>query len=161
MSDPTVQKVLAAKSPRQRASELVRGTKVNEVALRKKAYEGGKQVLDASQDPMLALARLVDSQARDVRKIVETQGEAKQQSTRRSPRPALPSKAPATTPTPPSPCAWPLAPSLATRRAGSRFRRTRRSRACTSAPPNRNIVRRLISPRSGWIASPASTSRRP
>jgi hypothetical protein len=74
-----LQKVLAAKSPRARASELVHGTKVNDVSLRKKLYEGGTKAIDSTKDPMIELARAVDSQARDVRKIIETQGEVKQQ----------------------------------------------------------------------------------
>ncbi len=78
-NNQTVQQILAGKSPRQRASDLVHGTKVNDVGTRKNLYEGGKQALEANQDPMIALARLIDAQARDVRKIVETQGEVKQQ----------------------------------------------------------------------------------
>lgn len=74
-----VQKVLAGNSPRERASELVHRTKVNEVSLRKKLYEGGKKAFEATKDPMIDLARLVDTQAREVRKIIETQGEVKQQ----------------------------------------------------------------------------------
>src|SRR6185369_4730209 len=61
------------------AVELVTGTKVKDVALRKKLYEGGKSAVDSANDPMIALARLIDGEARAVRKIVETQGEAKQQ----------------------------------------------------------------------------------
>jgi len=78
-SDPLVQKVLAGKSPQERASELVRGTKVSDVAFRKRLYEQGKAAVDAAHDPMIDLARLIDSDARAVRKIVETQSEAKQQ----------------------------------------------------------------------------------
>lgn len=74
-----VQKILAGKSPQARATELVTGTKVKDVALRKKLYGEGKAALDAAKDPMLALARLVDGEARTVRKTVETQSEIKQQ----------------------------------------------------------------------------------
>jgi hypothetical protein len=74
-----VQQVLAGKSPNARAVELVKGTKVKDVVLRKKLYEGGKATVDSANDPMIALARLVDAEARSARKIVETQGEAKQQ----------------------------------------------------------------------------------
>ena len=78
-SDPLVQKILAGKSPQERASELVRGTKVKDVALRKKLYQEGKAAVDAARDPMIELARLIDPDARAVRKILETQSEAKQQ----------------------------------------------------------------------------------
>jgi hypothetical protein len=76
-----VQKVLNGKSPEERASELVRGTRLKDVALRKKLYEGGLAAVDASSDPMIALARLVDPAARAVRKIMETEvDEVKRQS---------------------------------------------------------------------------------
>ena len=57
----------------------MRTTKVKDVALRKKLYEGGKAAVDAAKDPMIELARLVDADARAVRKIIETQTEVKQQ----------------------------------------------------------------------------------
>jgi hypothetical protein len=78
-TDPLVVKVLAGKSPRQRAAELIKGTKVRDVAFRKKLYEGGKPAVDAANDPMIELARLVDPDARAVRKTVEEQTELKKQ----------------------------------------------------------------------------------
>jgi hypothetical protein len=68
-----VQEVLNHKSPSERAYELVQGTKLGNVAERKKLYEGGKQAIDASDDLMIALAKLVDPEARAVRKISEVQ----------------------------------------------------------------------------------------
>ncbi|HXG11263.1 MAG TPA: S46 family peptidase [Gemmataceae bacterium] len=70
---PLVRGVLAGKSPQERAAELVKGTKVKDVAVRKRLWEGGKKAVDASDDPMIRLARLVDDEARTVRKIFETQ----------------------------------------------------------------------------------------
>jgi hypothetical protein len=58
---------------------LVRGTKVKEVALRKRLYDEGLSAVEAAHDPMIELARLVDDDARAVRKIIETQDETKQQ----------------------------------------------------------------------------------
>ena len=46
---------------------------------RKKLYDGGAKAVDATPDPMIALAKLVDKEAREVRKVVETQSEIKQQ----------------------------------------------------------------------------------
>ena len=40
-SDPLVQNVLAGKSPRERAAELINGTKVRDLGTRKQLYEGG------------------------------------------------------------------------------------------------------------------------
>jgi hypothetical protein len=68
-----VRKVLNGKSPRERAAELVQGTKLKDVDLRRKLYEGGKKAVDACEDPMIALAKLVDKPARAVRKILEDQ----------------------------------------------------------------------------------------
>ena len=46
-------------------TELVSGTKLIDVEVRKKLYEGGKKAVDASKDPMIVLAKLVDPEARD------------------------------------------------------------------------------------------------
>ncbi len=75
IEDPLVQKILAGKSPRERASELLRGTKLFDVEARKKLFEGGKAAVDASDDAMIKLAKLVDADARAVRKILEAQVE--------------------------------------------------------------------------------------
>jgi hypothetical protein len=78
--DSLVQKILAGKSPRDRAVELIGGTKVRDVAFRRQLYEGGDEAAVATaKDPMIALARLVDDDARALRKVAETQGETKQQ----------------------------------------------------------------------------------
>lgn len=68
--DELVIKVLAGKSPRERASELVRSCKLKDVSLRKKLAES-KSELSANKDPMLELARLVDPRARELRKNYE------------------------------------------------------------------------------------------
>ena len=79
-SDPLVQKVLDGKSPRQRAADLIVGTKLDNPAFRKALYQGGKDAIAASNDPLILLAKLVDKEARAVRKILEEQvEEAKQQ----------------------------------------------------------------------------------
>ena len=68
-----VKQVLAGKSPRDRAFELISGTKVRDVAFRKKLFEGGKAAVEAAKDPMIELARLVDPASRAVRKRSETE----------------------------------------------------------------------------------------
>jgi hypothetical protein len=72
------EKVLAGKSPEQRAAELVRGTKLADVAVRRKLADGGQEAIQASDDPMIQLARLVDKPARRVRTIYEQQVEEPQ-----------------------------------------------------------------------------------
>jgi len=78
-SHPLVQKVLAGRSPRHRAAELVLGTKLKDVMLRRKLYAGTVADVEAAHDTMIELARLVDLEARAVRKIIETQDEIKRQ----------------------------------------------------------------------------------
>jgi hypothetical protein len=77
--NPLVQKVLAGKSPSERAYELVAGTKVRDVKQRKKLYKGGKEAIDAAKDPMIELARLVDAESRKVRKTIESEVDEVQQ----------------------------------------------------------------------------------
>jgi hypothetical protein len=78
-SNSLVQQVLAGKSPRDRAAELVNGTKVRDVALRKRLYDGGASAVSAANDSMIELARLIDNEARALRKVAEAQGETKHQ----------------------------------------------------------------------------------
>src|SRR5881396_2621099 len=78
-NDPMVQKVLAGKSPYARAVELVSGTKLEDVAVRKDLYGKDAAALQAAHDPMLDLARLTEGPARDARKIHDAQEEIKKQ----------------------------------------------------------------------------------
>ncbi len=77
---PTVQKVLNGKSPQDRASGIVKGTKLKDVEFRKKLWEGGAPAVKNADDPMIELARVVDSDARRLRKTLESEvQEVKQQ----------------------------------------------------------------------------------
>ena len=78
-SDPLVKMVLGDKSPVERASELIRGTQLKDVALRKKLYAGGQAAIEAAHDPMIDIARAIDATARQAKKVFETQEEIKQQ----------------------------------------------------------------------------------
>jgi len=73
--DPLVLKVLAGKSPVDRAAELVNGSKLKDVATRKKLYEDGLPAVTASKDPMIELALLVDPESRELRKVMENEVE--------------------------------------------------------------------------------------
>jgi len=68
-----VKKVMAGKSPRDRAAELVHGTKLKDVAVRKQLADGVMKAIDASNDPMIELAKLIDAPARRVRQTFEQQ----------------------------------------------------------------------------------------
>jgi len=79
VDNPIVQKVLAGKSPHARAVELVTGTKLKDVAVRKELYSKDAAALQAAHDPMIDLARLIDGPAREARKIYDSQEEIKKQ----------------------------------------------------------------------------------
>jgi hypothetical protein len=79
VDDPLVKKVMAGKSPRERAAELIQTTRVRDVPFRKELYNGGGAAVLAANDPMIELARLIDAEARAMRKVAEEQSEAKQQ----------------------------------------------------------------------------------
>jgi hypothetical protein len=78
-ADALVQQVLAGKSPRARAAELILGTRIKEVATRRQYYTGGATAVTAAKDPLIELARLVDGEARELRKTVEGQDERRKQ----------------------------------------------------------------------------------
>jgi len=73
--DPLVKGILAGKSPRDRAAELVGGTKLKDVAFRKELAGGGQEAIRQSKDPMIQLAVLVDGPSRAFRKTYEEQVE--------------------------------------------------------------------------------------
>jgi len=75
INDPLVFKVLDGQSPRRRAAELVGGTRLADVAERRRLAEGGQKAIEASDDPMIRLALLVDAPARAVRSRYEQQVE--------------------------------------------------------------------------------------
>ncbi|PYK23229.1 MAG: serine protease [Verrucomicrobia bacterium] len=79
VDNPIVQKVRAGKSPHARAVELVTGTKLKDVAVRKELYSKDAAALQAAHDPMIELARLIDGPAREARKIYDAQEEIKKQ----------------------------------------------------------------------------------
>lgn len=73
-----VKKVLAGKSPRERAAELVAGCKLADVETRKKVAAGGSAAIDASKDPMILLVKSIDARARELRTTLEQQVEEPQ-----------------------------------------------------------------------------------
>src|SRR5438477_4763314 len=78
-NDPLVKQILAGKSPRARAVELVSGTKLKDVGFRKDIYGKDEAALQNIHDPMLELARLIDGPAREARKAHDAQEEIKRQ----------------------------------------------------------------------------------
>ncbi len=76
---PLVKKLLDGLSPSARAAELIKDTKLRDVSERKKLFEGGMAAVEASDDPMIRLARLVDAPSRQIRKQYEEKVEEPQQ----------------------------------------------------------------------------------
>src|SRR6266705_2285230 len=70
---PLVKQVLNRKSPEALAVELIDGTKLKDVASRKQLAAGGTRAIEASTDPMIVLARLIDPKARELRKRFENE----------------------------------------------------------------------------------------
>jgi len=58
--DPFLKAVLDGRSPKDAAAYLVNGTKVADPAFRKSLIDGGQAAIDASTDPMIAMARRTD-----------------------------------------------------------------------------------------------------
>jgi len=77
-ADPLVEQIMAGCSPRQRAFELVAGTKLADAAERRRVAAGGLKAVEASDDPMIRLALLVDAPSREVREIHEQKVEEPQ-----------------------------------------------------------------------------------
>jgi hypothetical protein len=71
-----VKAALSGKSPDEVAKEVIGGTKLDDVAVRKQLYEGGKAAVDASTDPMIVLMRNIDPAARAVRKRYDDEVDA-------------------------------------------------------------------------------------
>jgi hypothetical protein len=74
-SSPVLKKVLAGKSPEDRARELVSGSKLADPAERKRLLEGGLSAIKSSEDPMLQLVKAIDPDARQLRREYESQVE--------------------------------------------------------------------------------------
>ena len=70
-NSPDVQKVLQGKTPAEAAKELIANTKLEDVAVRKQLYEGGKTAVDASTDPLIVAMRAIDADARAARRDFE------------------------------------------------------------------------------------------
>jgi hypothetical protein len=73
--NPRVVRVFDGKAPADRAADLVAGTRLFDPAERRKVAAGGLKAVEESADPMIKFARLVDDEARAVRKRYEDEVE--------------------------------------------------------------------------------------
>ena len=62
-----VKQVLAGKTPRARANELVDGTKLGDPAYRKQLFAGGLSAVNESTDPFVQVVRQIEPRARQLR----------------------------------------------------------------------------------------------
>lgn len=62
-----LKKILAGKTPEQRARELVTASRLDDLAVRKALVKGGIKAVAEADDAMIDLARLVDARAREAR----------------------------------------------------------------------------------------------
>ena len=74
--NPLVKRVLNGQTPAQLAANLISGTKLQDIAVRKQLYEGGQAAIQASTDPLIVLMRQIDPDARVVRKQFDDQVDA-------------------------------------------------------------------------------------
>lgn len=67
-NDPAVQKMLKGKTAEEAAKGLIEGTKLDDVSVRKRLYEGGEAAIKASTDPLIEFMLSIEPEARAVRK---------------------------------------------------------------------------------------------
>jgi hypothetical protein len=75
-NDPGVQKMLGGKTPEEAAKNLIDGTKLEDVSVRKQLYEGGEAAIKASTDPLIVFMLSIDPEARAVRKRFDDEVES-------------------------------------------------------------------------------------
>jgi len=68
---PVVKAILAGRTPEARAAELIDGSTLDDVAVRKSLVSSGPAAVAASADAMVQLARALDAEARAIRKRYE------------------------------------------------------------------------------------------
>ena len=68
---PIIKHGLGTASPDQRAKGLIAGSTLGDAKVRLSLFEGGQTAIKASKDPMIALAREIDGEARRLRQIYE------------------------------------------------------------------------------------------
>jgi hypothetical protein len=74
--DPAVKRILGKESPDEVARRVVDGTKLRDVEVRRRLWDGGAKAVSAAEDPLVAFARTVDPDARAIRKTYENEVDA-------------------------------------------------------------------------------------
>lgn len=76
--DADVRALLGREAPEALARRLIAGTRLADAGMRRRLLEGGAAAIDASDDPLIAFARLADKPTRAVRSRFEAEVEAAQ-----------------------------------------------------------------------------------
>src|SRR5262249_11298235 len=71
--NPLAKQIMNGKTPEARAAELIDGSQLKDVANRKELAAGGSKAIEASNDPLIVLARAIDPKARELRKRFESE----------------------------------------------------------------------------------------
>jgi hypothetical protein len=71
LDDPAVKALLGRQSPEEVAAAAIRATRLDDAAARVALMKGGAAAIDASTDPLIALAKAVDPFAREARRRLE------------------------------------------------------------------------------------------
>ncbi len=66
--DPHVRAALGGRTPKEVAHELIAGTRLADVEIRKQLVAGGTKAVETSADPLIAWARQIDPSYRELRK---------------------------------------------------------------------------------------------
>lgn len=74
--DAVVRRLLGSESPESLAAKSIDSSTLDDPAVRKALWDGGAAAVAASNDPMIALARQIDGDARAVRKLYEDEVQA-------------------------------------------------------------------------------------
>ncbi len=77
--DELVVRVMAGKGPRDRAAEILAGSKIDEVPERQKLIDGGINAVNASDDTLIALAQTLQEEYRRIREQSEQLQERERQ----------------------------------------------------------------------------------
>ena len=71
LDDPAVKALLGHRSPEEVAAAAIRSTRLDDAAVRIELMKGGTSAVEASTDPLIALAKAVDPSAREARRRLE------------------------------------------------------------------------------------------
>jgi hypothetical protein len=71
LDDPAVKALLGRRSPEEVAAAAIGGTRLDDPQVRMELMKGGMAAVEASSDPLIALARAVDPFAREARRALE------------------------------------------------------------------------------------------